>query len=81
VIRRLPTLPADPSYPPFGQPWLDPANLILLDVGVQGPGEHWTTMLPVPLDASLRGLSITQQALSGPGSTFQLSTPAVIFLD
>ena len=81
MIRRLSTLPADPSYPPFGQPWLDPASLILLDVGVQGSGEHWTTMLPVPLDASLRQLTITQQALSGPGSTFQLSTPAVIVLD
>jgi len=70
-------LPAAPFDLPFGRQWLDLPSEIILLFGVQGASEFTRHTYPVPGAASLRGLALGFQALSGTGAVLELTNPVI----
>ena len=65
---------------PFGELWLDPFALIIVESGIMGASEHRAIKIPVPNNAVLRGLPVGFQALRGNAAGIVLSNPVIVIL-
>ncbi|MEZ5988423.1 MAG: hypothetical protein R3F30_04750 [Planctomycetota bacterium] len=74
-------LPGDPvPLPPFGELLVDPGSLFPVAAGSLGSTEHVFVRMPVPPWPVLRGLAVSCQTLSGPGTMLCLGNHAVTVL-
>lgn len=70
-----------PVSGPFGEEWLDPASMLVLDVGRVTTGVRWVEV-PLPFGrGALTGLTLASQALVLRGQTVVWSTPAAVVLE
>ena len=80
TVLLFASLPGDRTAPVFGDVWLDERFLLLLDTGVQPASQHRVYQGWLPSAASLRGLPLAFQALSGPTTAPfpTASNPAIV---
>lgn len=71
---------SDPTPTPFGALWLEPARVLVVDVGVQGASEHRAVSIPVPNVQALGGSVLALQTLSGDAAQlrFEFTNVAVV---
>ena len=76
----LASAPGFPLSSPFGELWLDPLGLIVVDSSVMSSSEHRALNIHVPNNPGLRGLAVGFQAVRGNTTGIALSNPAIVIL-